>query len=1030
MAMGRGLLRAMSLGARAQAASAELDAQREAFLADAVPTLQSYSGQNEPGRGRPSALEGLAAAAYKELRDSDQSELQELAESLAERREGAAGRLGRRAMAALYRDEAIRQALSGARTERRSASRSPAPLLGVLVLTGMIGGVGYFATRPRVDLEPPQMWVEAPGEVTTPSLKLKGEVLDDDLASLELDGRPVSFPEGTGHYPFALALEDLEPGEHTFELVATDRGGRRTSRSLRIKRVPAPAQIEITEPALGFATREGRVEVRGRVLAPYPLASVRVGSRNLALDEQGEFHGQLELPAREGPCVLSFSVETPTLRGEATREVLVDRTPPILELLEPGAKTYGTLFDLPLRVVDASALVTLEVDGQALPPFRSGRDDHVALTLPGLGRHVLELRARDAAGNASAPRRLEVECVAPSEGGLARFRTGERSYKVTEDVVVPAGQVLVIPPGSRIEVRAGKEFRVEGELRAPGSPSGTIQISGTGWGGLRLKGEAARADLRYVELRGGLGTHGGVLSVFAGARASLQHCTFVSNVGSQHGGALYAVGKASAPAQLELRDVTFVDNSCAGEGGAINLNSYCVARLERVEFRQNKAETYGGALVLIGLAGSTTEAQLEACSFKANAAANGGALQVGRNARARLSDCVFEENLAEEMGGGVLLRGRSAEELALLELRGGRMLRNRSKKGGGALAVQGYSSATVSHVDLEENSTGVSGGAVLVRGQEGRRSALSLVESHFVKNRADATGGALAVGSYAELHADRTLVKGNVAGAWGGGLFAQGEEATPSRVDFVGCRFEGNWISPRPNVRLLERGDALRIGPGVAFDTQTLGAAGITAKQASFAAGVWDPSATPSRPAPAAVKSRADVEEASAVRAASPPRAEGAAIPEPPAAGRALLQGEDDDFGRALGHYVAAALTKNYLALRDRPYRHGSSRFKSYYAKVEFPSAVSTRIWDSGTRHYACVILSNTAPDAEATEVFERCLERLKSHLGEGWTEKHHETKRKGRVFEFTHEGVRLRLTLTRYEVSAGTRATVMLFFN
>ena len=1065
MALGRGLLRAMGLPGAGEAALAELEAQREAYLEDAIPTLQSYSGLNEPGRGRPGALEGLAAAAWANLRDSDQVELRDLALGMAGRVEGAAGRLGRRGAAAIYRDAAVRAAIEGSGPQARARSgASPAPLLGLLVLGALVAGVGYLATRPRIDLEPPELIIEAPDEVVTTRAKVVGEVLEEDLVALEVDARSVPFEAlGGGRYRFEIELEDLEVGTKEVEITATDGGGRSARRKVLVVRAPAPAKIEVSEPQEGAGTREGSLEVRGRVEAPFPVASIRVGARSLPLNERGEFSGRIELSPREGRYPLTFSVETPTVRGELVREVLVDRTPPKVEVLEHSANCYGATFDLPLRLDDASPALSVELNGRLHPvKLRSGRVVHVEVPLGPIGRQTIAVRALDASGNASPPIQVSVERLAPREGPLAAYRTGQRSFKVTEDVVVPAGQVLVIPPGSRVEVAPGKELRIEGELRAPGSPSATIMISGQGWGGIRLKGEAALAELSYTELRGASNKLGGALYVSLGARAKATHCTFVGNAASQNGGAIYVVGSVSSPSKLELVDVTFEDNKAEGEAGALNLNSYCRAQLERVEFKGNRAGSYGGALVLIGFLNSTTEGELSECRFSGNQATHGGAIQVGRNARARASECVFEENIAATHGGAILLHARGADERGVLELSGGRLVRNRAKQGGGALALGSFANAVVSRVDFEENSTGGKGGAVFVSGAPGGHSKLSLVEAHLVGNHADGSGGGLFVGAYSEAHAERTQLRGNVAREWGGGLAAAGAaeaNALPSRVELLGCTFKQNRVADLQSGsvrRRAGRGDALRIGGGVEFDPAQVPAAGIAPAEASLAAGLSAPAprsdaaggspsssdaspalpTTPQAPASRALNpapaGREGAPAAAREGAAAPPKeAPGEAkLPQAPEVGRALVLGADDDFGRALGHYVAAALHKNYLALRDRPYGHGSSRLQSYYAKIEFPGVVSTRIWDSGERHYACVTIANTAPDGEASAVFEDYLARLKSHLGQRWEHKHHQTKHGGRIHEFEHEHVRLRLTLTRYELSSETRATVMLFFN
>ena len=123
--------------------------------------------------------------ATPELREGDRAELLELCQALDEGNDRLlerVGRLGRRLPAALCRDPRIRAAFStkgGAGRERsgnRAKGGSGAPMLGLLILTGLGAGVGYFATRPRPDLEPPRIRVEPPARVSDSRLVLRGEV--------------------------------------------------------------------------------------------------------------------------------------------------------------------------------------------------------------------------------------------------------------------------------------------------------------------------------------------------------------------------------------------------------------------------------------------------------------------------------------------------------------------------------------------------------------------------------------------------------------------------------------------------------------------------------------------------------------------------------------------------------------------------------------------------------------------------------------------------------------------------------------
>lgn len=1050
MALGRGVVNA-ALPGGARAATEQLDSAREDYLLNAVSTLQSYTGLHEPGRARPSALEGLIAKAWGELRESDQEELVEVCQRLAKggyEAQSAASRLGRRAPVALYRDPAIRGFLEGsgkggavgAEVGGRRSSNG-APLMGLAILAGLGACVGYVATRPRVDEEAPKIKVEVPPQVNAPTTRVQGEISEEDLASLSFEGKPVSFePVGPDRYRFTLELSELEVGANAFELEAADRGGRSSKRKFQVTRAPYPAQITFSEPKPNAATRARELRVAGKVVTKGRLTSIRIGAQALEVGEDGSFAGDVRLPGSEGAHILDVRAQGQDVAGSTTLRVIVDRSPPVIRIGAHPQKVYGASFDLPVLVKDHSDYVHLEVTGLGrLKPLHAGREHHVEVPVAKVGPHVIEVRARDVLGNEAKPVRVEITRVEAKDDLLAEFRTGQRSYRITRNVHVRPGQTLVIPPGSRVEVSPGVEIKVQGKLLAPGTASGTIQVSGRGWKGIRLFGVDARVELRYTELRGAMNDLGGALYLAQGAQAILRRCTLTENSAKRNGGAVYAVGRPSSPSVLDFQDVQILDNSAGAEGGGINFNSSCRARFERVEFKKNSSKNFGGGAVLISKAGNTTEVEFKACSFTLNRSRYGAGLQVGKNGRARLVDCTLESNTSNGEGGGLLVQGGGAAERGRVEVTGGRIVGNRAPKGGG-VAVRNDGEATLTRVDLLHNEATLYGGGLFAEGTPKASTAVSLLQTHVVDNSAR-KGGGIGIGGRVEFHADHVQLKQNRASEWGGGLFAQGTAKSHSRVDLVACAFQGNRVEDRRRRKLRGRGEALRIGPSVEFDTEQLKSCKVPHHRASLAAGVHAPPlAKKAEPAgesrgkatppgvPAARRPNAPLRR-DPLGGAAPEGPQAATLPQAPAKGRALVEG-DDDFGRALGHYVAAAIDKDYHALRAERFRSGSSRMKSYEAKIAFPGVISTRIWDTGRRHYACVTLSNTAPDEEATKVFESYEARLQGHLGDQWTTRESTTRHGGRVREFHHGHVRLRLTLTRYELRSGARATVMLFFN
>jgi len=235
--------------------------------------------------------------------------------------------------------------------------------------------------------------------------------------------------------------------------------------------------------------------------------------------------------------------------------------------------------------------------------------------------------------------------------------------------------------------------------------------------------------------------------------AVITACTFISNTGFSHGGAIWA-GSHGDRGDMFIADSTFIGNRArsfrddcydsGASGGAIS-NSDMTLTLLRNEFRGNSACLQGGAL-LLGDAGNRVPIKVTQCSFSDNSAGErGGAVAFDGNALV-VQDSLFTGNQV------INTEGCEREPCGL----------------GGGLYIEGFFDPPV----RVENSTFFNNGAT---GQGGglfvgaphpycNCAPLLQLEHVTIAGNVAPTAGGLYVGSNATLHYTNTLIADNYRG--------------------------------------------------------------------------------------------------------------------------------------------------------------------------------------------------------------------------------------------------------------------------
>lgn len=363
--------------------------------------------------------------------------------------------------------------------------------------TDAIGRTSQSSRSFEIDTRPPVIQIQTPmdGATIAAAATLVAGVVDESFVTVTLTAGDQVLTQAIGsERTFQFANVPLLTGPNTLTAVATDRAGN----------IGAPDAVSVRR--LGVSPKDvvGRIELTETVWAngdelPVPLRITNTGSDALlglpvVFEVIDLAHGQTlaQLPLQFDVPSVASSLQTirldthewglgsrhlalsVTLPGDnISRELdtheldLVDREPPLLDVLQPvadGRVSPGAVVSLQASDrLSAIALVELRFDDgnwlAATPDAGAATQYVAAIPLLELGRHRLQARAFDAAGNVSPLRErsfivigeLPLTVVAPIDGAttepgptafsgstlagaLVRIRLGELSWQGVADV--------------------------------------------------------------------------------------------------------------------------------------------------------------------------------------------------------------------------------------------------------------------------------------------------------------------------------------------------------------------------------------------------------------------------------------------------------------------------------------------------------------------------------------------------------------------------------------------------------------------
>ena len=270
---------------------------------------------------------------------------------------------------------------------------------------------------------------------------------------------------------------------------------------------------------------------------------------------------------------------------------------------------------------------------------------------------------------------------------------------------------------------------------------------------------------------------GGAISVQQQAQLRIINCVFDDNV-SQLGGAIFG---GNNNITLDIHDTTFLGNK-AFQGGALNVDHQAQLRITNCVFDENVSEQLGGAICV----GPNIILDIQETTFVGNKAAQGGAIDVDHQVHIRITNCIFDNNLSQ--GNGGVIEGLA---YVTLDIQGTNFTRNTAHQGG-VIDLQIQSYLRMTDCTFKDNRAELHGGAI-----SGSHETVLEINTSYFFNSSSIEGGAISVQQQASLFIANCRLEGNFASGDGGAITAINKATLTIReTNFTGnSAFNGGALS-------------------------------------------------------------------------------------------------------------------------------------------------------------------------------------------------------------------------------------------
>src|SRR5579859_6356189 len=229
------------------------------------------------------------------------------------------------------------------------------------VATDAAGNVGQASVNIHVDRTPPVVVITQPpdGSYTNQqTIVVSGTVTDASPVTVQVQGVSATINGNQFTATVPLPTEGLQ----NLQTVATDAAGNVGQAPVNVHVDRTPPVVVIAQPADGSYTNQQTIVVSGTVTDASPV-TVQVQGVSATVNGT-QFTASVPLPTEGLQNLQAVATDAAGNVGQASVNVHVDRTPPLVKILSPQAGAYikGPVITVTGSVTDASSTMT-DVNG-------------------------------------------------------------------------------------------------------------------------------------------------------------------------------------------------------------------------------------------------------------------------------------------------------------------------------------------------------------------------------------------------------------------------------------------------------------------------------------------------------------------------------------------------------------------------------------------------------------------------------------------------------------------------------------------
>ncbi len=267
----------------------------------------------------------------------------------------------------------------------------------------------------------------------------------------------------------------------------------------------------------------------------------------------------------------------------------------------------------------------------------------------------------------------------------------------------------------------------------------------------------------------------------------------------------------SASSVVNISGLTISRGNVTGNGGAISTNTNGITlNISDCIFENNTATNLGGAVFI----SQTTISTITNTIFRNNTAANGGAIFVNSSTTCTISNCSFNNNIASAIGGAIAITILSTFNISDSTIQNN----SAGSFGGGGISISTVTTVNITNTIISNNITTGSGGGIIC---QVTTTTIILNNCTIDSNTATLIGGGFYTSCLTRIF--NTTFSNNSSGTIGGGLDLS---ATPQKI-LINCTFSGNIAGTNGGGITLEGTNATTINLTISNNTATTSGGGI-----------------------------------------------------------------------------------------------------------------------------------------------------------------------------------------------------------